>query len=175
VSLGDEDGSNDIQDDKWYQMAISMSGSQLQYAVNGSTTPTVTITADTPSTPVLSTDRIFLHGGTATANSDPSGFTTQWPSLLFGPMAMYTTAIDLTSSTVRDRIWDANGDFKNPGEDGSLWFGDTYGDVQPEYYFINGAPVWQKGTNTVVWAARDGGSSGGNGNTMPGGLRKQYE
>jgi hypothetical protein len=79
--------------------------------------------------------------------------------------------LDFSSSAVRARIWDDDGDFKNPGEDGSLWFGDTYAGNQPEYYFVDGSPIIQNGSETDEWSSSTSIAIVGVG----AGLRKQYE
>ena len=78
---------------------------------------------------------------------------------------------------MRNRIWDTDGNFKNPGEDGSLWFSDTYGSATPEFYFLDGSPRKDNGAYNAsipqVWNTSAGGGAGST--TPPGGLRKQYE
>ena len=186
IQLGDEDGVSLIQADKWYQVAFSMSASAFTYCVNGSTTPKATVISATTGDLNLDygTDRWWYHCG-VTANSgrhtllnaEQALVQSGWPTFIVGAAAWDTNYIDLSSAAVRARIFDTDGNFKNPGEDGSLWFGDTYGDATPAFFFLDGSPRRDNGTyNASVpqsWTTAEG---GGNGSvTAPGGLRKQYE
>jgi len=174
--VGDEDGINWLQDDKWYQIAFSASSSGVSYAVNGSTTPIVITTADVAGDINLDSgnERIWAVGGPTAAwgTNNPTTINSPvWSSLLMGPSCWSTQGLDFSSSAVRARIWDDNGDFKNPGEDGSLWFGDTYAANTPEYYFVDGSPIIQHGSDTQVWTNATGIALTG----VNAGLRKQYE
>jgi len=174
--LGDEDGTNWLQDDKWYQIGYSANSTAISYAVNGVTTPKMTTIANTPSALALNngTPRIWTTGPGANANwAQPISVTTEYPSVVLGPAMWISTSMDFNDSTVRDRIWDSNGDFKNPGEDGSLWLGETYSETTPDFYCVTGTPHIQNGSDTQDWIPEAGGSSTMQGNL--GGLRKQYE
>jgi len=177
IDLGDEDGTSNLAFDKWYQCGVHMSDTTISFALNGTTTPKTTTTTNSPGSLALNTDPelIFLYAGPASHNAsvgDPGALTSGYPSVIAGPFALSTQVLDFSSSTVRGRIWDANGDFKNPGENGSLWFGDTYGDNIPNQYSHDGSIRALK-ENTMVWRQFNGGSPGNN--NFPGGLRKQLE
>ena len=186
VQLGDEDGVSQIQADKWYQLAFSMSSTNFSYCLNGSTTPLVNVISAVDGDLNLDygNDRWWWHAG-RTANS---GLRTEldnemifiedgWGTYITGAAAWDTNYLDLTSATVRNRIFDEDGNFKNPGEDGSLWFGDEYGVNTPDFYFLDGSPRKDNGTynvaNNQAFVARNGGGAGSV--TCTGGLRKQYE
>lgn len=178
LHLGDEDGSSKIASDKWYQVAFSANTSGATYAVNGTSSPLATVSTDNLSVlDVANAEIIALFGGISTAsktNIQQSIYGHIMPSVMVGPAAYSNQLLDLNDSAVLARIYDDNGDFRNPGEDGSLWFGDTYGANTPEYYFATGTPRGQKGTDATAWYV-----GGGNNYTgrvgAPGGLRKQYE
>ena len=186
VQLGDEDGVSLIQADKWYQVAFSMSSSAFSYAINGSTTPTVNVVSAVNGDINLDTgsDRWWLMNGTTAnsgkftvTNADQLTVQSNWPTFVVGSSAWDTNYIDLSSATVRNRIFDTSGNFKNPGENGSLWFGDTYGDAIPAFFLLDGSPRIDNGAyNASVpqsWTYAAGGGAGSV--TVPGGLRKQYE
>ena len=177
IRIGDEDGINWLQDDKWYQFAISANSSRIQLACNGTTSPKTTVITNSPGSLNMNViqDRIWMTSPSASIGtaSDPIALTTLWPSVVLGPAMHRTTAIDLTDSAVLGRIFDGNGDFKSPGENGSLWLGDTYGDVIPEYYFPTGVPYHNLGSDTQLWKTWDGGAPSTK--TPIGGLRKQFE
>ena len=176
IHLGDENGTDYMWFDKWYQIAVSINASGIVYAVNGTNTPKRLIATDNPG--VIDMDggspRAWMLGAFAN-NSQASTATVLigWPSMIFGSSAYYSEYIDLTDSAVLNRIYDSNGDFRNPGENGSLWFGDTYGETIPDWYFTDGTPIHQKGSDTQEWAGVAGGGAGFS--SCPGGLRKQYE
>jgi len=175
IDLGDEDGTSWLSFDKWYQIGIAFSGSALTFAVNGSATPKRTITTNSPGTLELAfgTEKLWINGGSVGfANTNPTGLTSGWPSLIVGPGAMSTTVLDFDNATVRDRIWDSSGEFKPPGEDGSLWFGDTYADDPPESFFMDGSARFNEG-GTMTWGSAEGG--GGEGWGIPGALKKMFE
>lgn len=172
------DASNWLVADKWYQMGYSLNDSRLSFAMNGDDGVINVVTVDAPGDPNLdqaASDRVWVHAGDGAHNAFTSGqmifHTTGWGSMAMSPAAYSTVPLSFSDQTVIDRIWDENGDFKNPGQNGSLWFGDTYGDVIPNYYFANGSPVNQLGSDTQIFTANDGGSSGNS--SVPGGLRKQ--
>ena len=96
---------------------------------------------------------------------------TYMPSIVMGAAAYSTTALDLSNQEVLDRIFDNNGDFKNAGENGSLWFGD-YDSNKPAYYFPHGVPIIQNGTDTQPWLTQWA-NSGGFASVL-GGKKKQY-
>ena len=83
---------------------------------------------------------------------------------------MSTEKLDFSDAATKARIWDTNGDFKNPGEDGSLYFSDTYGSVQPEIYLLDGSGRYDNGSVGYVWVGPGSGAS----DQIPGGLKKQY-
>lgn len=176
VNIGDEDGINWLQDSKWYQVAVSVDNSNFTFAMNGSTSPKTSTITNVPGALNIDfgSERIWMTGPTAAWGSQTPLFVNHsYPTVILGAAAHSTKVLDLSSSTVRDRIWDSNGDFKNPGADGSLWFGDTYGEFTPEYYFANGVPIHQRGSDPVVWVFQPGGLEPSE--TPPGGCRKQYE
>ena len=177
ISIGDEDGTNWLQDNKWYQFAVSANSSRIQYVCNGSITPKDNVITNTPGALNINAGagRVWMTSPPASWGiaTDPIGITQNWPSVILGPAMHYSTAIDLSSSTVRDRIFDSNGDFKNPGENGSLWLGDTYDSTIAEYFFPYGIPDYNLGTDTEAWTSWSGGFA--NAQTALGGLRKQYE
>jgi len=176
IGLGDEDGTSWLSADKWYQFAISINPTGIVYAVNGSETAKAVETTKIPGNINVDNgnDRVWVHAPSAAWGvSEPSLINTNWPSVILGASAWSTAYLNLSSQSVRNRIWDSNGDFKNPGQNGSLWFGDAYGADVPEYYFLDGSPRFQRGSDTQLWA-NGGGGHGANDNA-PGGLRKQYE
>ena len=176
IGIGDEDGINWLQDDKWYQFVVSANASRIQYACNGSTSPKANINTDSPGFLNINTgfERIWMTSPPAnTGSTDPISLATIWPSVVIGACVHYSTAIDLADSAVLGRIYDTDGNFKSPGENGSLWFGDTYGAVIPEYYFPTGVPYHNLGSDTQNWNTWDGGSPSTK--TPIGGLRKQFE
>ena len=171
---GDEDGSSWLQMDKWYQMAISASASGVQVALNGSTTLTNTVTTSAPGNLNLQANDQLLLNSLATGNL-------AWPinnlggqfghrSFITGPVLFDDAAIDLSDAATLARIYDADGNFKNPGQNGSLWLGDAYDDRVPLIYLPDG------------WIRRDFGRGGytynensDNNDGEYGGLRKDYE
>ena len=186
IHLGDEDGVSRIQADKWYQVAFSMSASAFSYCVNGSTTPKATVVSSTFGDLNLDygNERWWYHNG-VTANSgrrtvlsnEQLLVTSGWPTFIVGAAAWSTTYVDWTDATARARVFDTDGNFKNPGENGSLWFGDTYSSVIPDFFFLDGSPRIDNGSyNATIpqsWQSANGGGAGST--TSPGGLRKQYE
>ena len=186
VQLGDEDGVNWIQPDKWYQVGFSISASAFTYAINGSTTPYVNVVSAVNGDLNLDSgnDRWWWLGGRK-ANSTLQTFVggeqalieDGWPTFVVGAAAWSTTYIDWSDTTARGRVFDTDGNFKNPGENGSLWFDDDYDSVVPEFYFLDGSPRRDNGTyNASIpqsWGTASGGATGSV--TAPGGLRKQYE
>lgn len=174
--LADEDGTSYMAYDKWYQIGISANASGVSFCVNGSNTPFLFESYNVPGALNLDegTERIWCSGGPdpATNTNLPSQIVTpDWSSLLLGPSCWTTQVLDFSSSAVRDRIWDSDGNFKNPGEDGSLWFGDTYAANTPNYYFVDGSPLIQNGSDTQAFSTTSGIALTG----VTGGLRKQYE
>jgi len=186
IELGDEDGVNWIQADKWYQVAFSYSSGAFTYCVNGTTTPTINVLVAVNGALNLDAgnDRWWYHNGRAAnsgkrtiLNAEQNLVLDGWPTFVAGAAAWSTTYLDLSSSAVRGRIFDTDGNLKNPGENGSLWFDDTYDAVIPEHYFLDGSPRRDNGSYNAsipqVWVSSGGGGSGSV--TAPGGLRKQYE
>lgn len=178
LRLGDEGGINWLQADKWYQMGVSMDGSEMTFCVNGVTTPKRTIVTDAAGALNMdrNSERIWLHGPQASWGIAANNITEQWPSMVMGPAAFGTVALDFNDAAVRARIWDSNGDFINPFENGSGWFNDDYtisSGFMPNYYLTDGSPRYLKGSDTQQWEAVGGGT--GNHFHAPGGLRKQYE
>ncbi len=177
--IGDENGVDWIQTDKMYQVGISANATRFQYVVNGSTTPKVIVNTDSPGALQLGdATRYWVgHNGAAWGHTpilnnplDYSPVTSGFSTLLTGPMMAHSTAIDLSDAAVRARIWDEDGNFKNPGEDGSLWYSDTYGLVKPFNYFLNGSGNRDNGTSGQRWIAGARGQWWG----FPAGLKKQY-
>jgi len=176
VELGDEDGVSWLGFDKWYQVGLHISNTTISYAVNGSNSPKVTVTTNSPGDLNMDagSEILTLYGGTSnfgTSGGDWGARLEGYPSVIAGPFALSTQVLDFSSSTVRDRIWDANGDFINAGENGSGWFG-AYDANIPEQYSHDGSIRAIK-ENTMVWRQFNGGSPGNN--NFPGGLRKQLE
>lgn len=174
--LGDDDGVSDLAFGKWYQCGVHMSDTTISFALNGTTTPKTTITTNAPGALELDfgDELIFLYAGLASHNAsagDPGDLITGYPSVIAGPFALSTQVLDFSSSTVRDRIWDASGNFINPGENGSGWFG-AYNANIPDQYSHDGSIRALK-ENTMVWRQFNGGSPGNQ--NYPGGLRKQHE
>ena len=179
INLGDEDGVNWLSADKWYQIGFSVSNTASSWCVNGVTSPKQTVATNSPGAlnlDYLAQERLFAHYANANAGVDMVDFVFQssgYPTLVLGTSAFDSNYLDFSSATVRDRIWDSNGAFKNPGENGSLWFGDTYGDLVPDYHFLDGSPRRDNGSFGAIWGGVDGGGSGSS--TPPGGLKKMYE
>jgi len=174
VHLGDENGVDWMLNDKWYQVAVSINSSGIQYAVNGTLTPKMVISTNDPGNISLGGGRAWMVGPNAAINqTDPILISVEWPTMIFGASAYSTQALDLSDPVVLARIYDGTGNFKKPGEDGSLWFGDVYGADTPEFYFTDGTPIHQNGTDLNAWTALRGGGAGFT--SCPGGLKKQYE
>jgi len=178
LDLGDEDvsGTKYLKNDKFYQVGLSCNASGITWAVNGSQSGNSNLSTNNPGALAMDsgTPRIWTTGpGASEGSGDPLFLGDWWPTVVIGASVYSTQYLDFDSQTVRDRIWDANGDFKNPGEDGSLWFDDTYGAVQPYHYHVDGTPRFDRGTGGQVWTFLRGGSSADS--RRPGGMRKQYE
>ena len=96
IQLGDENGTDWIQPDKWYQVAFSMSSSAFSYCVNGSVTPKSTVVSAVNGALNLSVgnDRWWWLNG-VTANSakrtelggDQATVTDGWPTFIIGTAA----------------------------------------------------------------------------------------
>ena len=175
IELGDEDGASWLSFDKWYQMAIAFDENGIKWAVNGTNKPKRTITTNSSGSLEMDngSEIIWLYGGpTPIGGNNPVSVQSNWPSLVIGPAAFTTTKLDLNSATVRNRIWDNEGNFKNPGEDGSFWLGDTYSASIPDTYSPDGSLRFNRG-GSMVWGSNGGGALEWVG--QPGGLRKQYE
>ena len=170
IELGDEDGTNWITEDKWFQVGISFNATKFSYCVNGSTTPKANKVIDAPGTPNFGagSERLVIGQAAANGAASPLLITSSWPTCVVGTAALHNTALDFDSTAVRDRIWDAAGDFKNCGEDGSLWFGN----VGPSIFLPDGSARFATGSFPVTWIARNG---PGVLVTVPGGFKKQYE
>lgn len=179
VKIGDEDGVNWLQDDKWYQVGFSVGSGGITFAMNGTNAPKSTTTTDNAGALNLKSgdERIWTTGPAAdNAASHPQTIQTSvYPTVVLGPSIWATAALDFDDSTVRDRVWDSNGDFKNPGENGSLWFSDTYSETIPEFYFVPGVPWPQNGSDTQAFRGEGGGTGSGLMAGNIGGLRKTYE
>jgi hypothetical protein len=172
IQFGDEDGSSWLSAQKWYQYAFSFNSSGFTAAVNGAA-PYQVDQDNTPSALGLSGTRWWHHSPTAAAAAGtPFSITQGWPSYVAGPAVFSTSYIDLSSQTVLDRIYDSDGNWKNPGQDGSLWFGDTYGSNTPEVYMLNGVPGHNYGSASYTFTQHSGGAGWAG---APGGLRKFYE
>ena len=181
VYLGDDNGTDWIQFDKWYQVGFSISPSGFSYAVNGTTSPTATVISSSNGNLNLSGSSRIMHLSGAAANSALNSANlllanANWPTFVVGASAWSSTYIDWTNATARGLVFDADGNFNNPGENGSLWFG-AYDAIVPEFYFADGSPRTDNGFHNATipqnWAASSGGGAGSR--TAPGGLRKQYE
>jgi hypothetical protein len=174
VYVGDEDGTNWLSQNKWYQLAFSGDSSGIQYVVNGDSTPTETVVTDSPGAFnwTAGSDRMWVGASAAHNAATPATLTSSWCSHISGPTAIHNQKIDLTDTAVLARIFDDNGDLKNPGADGSLWFGDTYGATPPSVYMHDGTPRLDYGAWGGTWTELSG---DGSAHGMPGGLRKEYE
>jgi hypothetical protein len=173
INLGDENGTDWLDFDKWYMCAVSINNSECTYAMNGTNTPKVNITTNNPGDLNLNnnSDRAWMLGPNAAFNLDDTILaTTEFPTVIVSPAAYSTGYIDLTNADNLSRIYDSNGQFKNPGIDGSGWFPSSR---QPEYFFVNGTPQFQKGSDLTPWVCERGGGAGFG--TCQGGLKKQYE
>lgn len=186
LDLGDENGVDWIQSNKFYQVGISISSSAISWAVNGVTAPKQTITTNSPGVLNLGGGVPTSFGraiwGNSGANQVQAGWTfyqQDYTSLIQGASLWDSSYLDFSSAAVRARVWDENGDFINPGENGSLWLGDTYGETVPDFYFLGGHGRHDKGTwNFINNLDRDFKFHGGGGvgfGPAPGGLKKQYE
>ena len=172
VTLGDEDGATWLVADKWYQVGFSFNSTEMTYAINGVATPTVTVNTDAAGSIDVSTgnDRVWMHGQRADSNFNMATVTRDSMfTAVLGPQAFSTTALDLNDATVRARIWDSDGNFKNPGENGSLWFNGTYSADAPEWWFDDGYVRNNKGITTQDWSG-----SGHTQSMVPAGLKEQY-
>lgn len=175
--VGDEDGSSELSDNKWYQMVVSVSSTRMQVAMNGTASPYLVKLTDSPGD--INGDS--QQGGGTDYLIYNSLVDALWPvssarlynamSGIIGPNMLHNTALDLNDSATLGRIYDENGDFKNPGEDGSLWLGDSYGQVTPTLWFPTGGPTTIVGENSANWKSGD--SNNVYGSTV--GLRKDYE
>ncbi len=183
ATLGDEDGVSWLQTNKWYQLAVSISPTAIQTCINGEVGHTADVTTNTPgplnwSNPIENTTGEWAGiPGFATNSASSSRlifFKANYSTMVRGPVALDTTALDLSSAAVRARIWDANGDFIFPGRNGSLWFNDTYTEGgSPRLCWLDGSGRWDTGSDPGLWYQVEGGSSGSE--THPGGTRVQYE
>ncbi len=173
IELGDEDGTNWIQEDKWYQVGISFNDTEFTYCINGSITPKVNKVIDAPGVPNFDagSERLFIGHGSANGDVSPLLITSGWPTCVVGTAALHNETLDFNNLIVRNRIWDAVGNFKNPGENGSLWFDDIYGDTEPSIFLPDGSCRFATGSFPVTWTARKG---PGVAVTCPGGFKKQY-
>jgi len=181
IRLGDEDGSSWLQVDKWYQYGVMMTGTEITYAINGTTTPKLTIATNSPKALILNpgNESVTYQSPNANAgdNYDPISAmpSSNYPSLLFGPCLIDSeTTLNFNDTATRDRIWDTDGNFKFPGKNGSLWLGDSYNDVRPDYYFANGSAWHNYGTyndGDIALFSANGSQFTGH----PGGFRGQYE
>jgi hypothetical protein len=175
-AIGDENGTDWLQTDKWYQVAFTADASALTVVVNNSTTPTQTISTNVPGALNLAEGTERWRHAMPSANSGipPGSKLTEWPSVLLGPSAWEATTQDLSTAAVRDRIFDADGNYKPAGANGSLWFNDAYtttAGYSPDQYFNEGYPRFETGSHSLSWTA-------GTGVTFPdapGGNRKMYE
>lgn len=176
LELGDEDGVNWIQMDKWYQVGLSWNTSGISWCVNGTTSPTMVADPfNNPGTvPGLlqpggyTNDEKFTIYQVAKRNTNPSHFFTGWgwPTYVAGPFAFSDLYLDFNSQSVRDNIWDANGDFIYPGANGLDWWG---GLAVPEYYLHDGT-IAEGQFHTGLFGDASGGTP-----RLQGGLRKDYE
>jgi len=175
--VGDENGTDWLKFDKWYQMAFCATITELTVVVNGSTTPTLTKSTDNPGGLNLdaSTERWWHNAPSAAwGAADTTAIAAWWPSCVVGPSAWESTSLDLTNQANLDRIFDADGNFKNPGENGSLWFNDTYttaGGFKPDVFLVDGGARFDNGSYGLTWLAK----TGAGWSSCPGGLRKMYE
>jgi len=175
IHLGDADGTSWCWLNRWYQVAVSMNAAGICYAVNGTTSPKNVVSTNSPGSVALNNgaERMWVCGPNAAFNQQQAAaIITEWPSMIFGASAYSSEYLDLTSAAVLNRIYDTDGNFKNPGQNGSLWFGDTYSANTPEFYFPDGTPIHQMGKDEQEWSSGQG-TNGYSG--CPGGLKKQYE
>jgi hypothetical protein len=177
-SIGDEDGVSWLSPDKWYYVAFSATATEFRYAVNGSVTPKVTVTDNTPGALnlLLNGERWWWGDGAGRDWFTAGEILNGWSSLLRGPAAFDGRELDLSSATVRDRIFDSNGALKHPGENGSLWFNDTYtteSGYAPHVYQPDGGPRMITGSSGLTFETNGGGGAGFS--SAPGALKKAYE
>lgn len=167
-TIQDEDGVSKLTADKWFQFVITADSTSFDFMMNGTETPKSTEVVNTPGDLNLDngSDRLWVNGSaSATAYL---GTTSTFCSVVLGPMALHRTRLDLTDSTVQGRIYDSGGNLKNPGADGSLWFGDTYSGTVPDLWLPDGTPRFSGDTWSV-------GQSASGHFCIPGGLRADYE
>lgn len=171
--LDDDGTTGKLITDKWYQFALSANGSGLEVVMNGETAPSITKTTTAPGSLNLDNGNVRMwHAALAGWGATTMlSVTAGWPAVVVGPMLLDSNYIDLTSATVRNRIFDTNGDLKNPGANGSLWLGDTYGANVPDFYFHDGSARINKGTSNIL----DGYQNQAAIRSQPGGFRKQWE
>lgn len=180
-SFGDDDGTSWLQFDKWYQVAFAASSTGFTIKINGSDPKTATTTNSPGSLNLdFSTERWWhLAPSAAWGFASANSVAVQWPSLLVGPSAWDASALDLTSQSVLDRIFDSEGNLKHPGENGSLWFNDSYQtstSSAPDEYMPNGTPMHGGlGLHSFSNNWEGNAHSSSTANSVPGGLRKAYE
>lgn len=178
VQLGDEDGVSWCQTKKWYQVAFSADSSEFQYAVNGTTAPMLNVVNDTPGALSITqgSERWWFGGGAYFGIDSPLSWTGNWPTLVAGPAAFDGSSLDLSDSAVLGRIFDSEGNLKNPGENASLWWNDTYtttSGFKPDVFLPDGSARFEGGSAGLTFTSQVGGAAGSS--DAPGGLRKFYE
>jgi len=170
--IGDEDGVW-LKMLKWYQVVFTADSSSLRISVNGKLNPIITAITHVPGPLNIDqgTERWWHLSPSAARNGiTPVNTNNQWPSFIVGPSAWHTGTLDLTDQNVLDQIFDSDGDFRNPGQNGKLWWG-ADGLTAPLFYFVDGGVRFQQGSDSTAWI----GHSSGGATSCPGGLRKEYE
>ena len=81
--------------------------------------------------------------------ADNDGSAPFWHGCL-GPLAVDDGVLDLNDATIRENIWDSDGNLKDPGPDGSNWFG-----FQPLLLFQHPAKDFETntGSDSGTWNA----------------------
>lgn len=171
-TIGDEDGTSWLKFGKFYEVVFAADTTGFRYAINGSVSSKVTVVAHVPGALNMreGTERWWHLSPTAAyAVATPVSVLEHWPSFIVGPSAWHTGTLDLTDQNVLDQIFDSNGDLKNPGQNGKLWWG-ADGLTSPLFYFVDGGLRFQQGTDSVAWRGQANNST-----SCPGGMKKEYE
>ena len=173
-NFGDDDGVSWLQADKWYQVAFSANSGNLVCRINGQT-PTTNVITNVPG-PLnlgLGDEQWSCLAPSAAYGQGWPVIGEYWPSFIAGPAAYEASYLDLTSQANLDRIFDADGNFKNPGQNGSWWFNDSYTTssfFKPDVYFPDGGGRLENGSFPITFY-----TVGDDLPPRPGGLRKFYE
>ena len=174
-AVGDEDGSSWLSFDKWYTVCIGANTAQCTISVNGSASPTLTENTSNPGSLNLDagTERMTHCGPSASWGIPFTSVTSSWPSVLLGPTAVDAAYVDVTSTAFLSRIFDGS-ELKPAGENGSLWFNDSYttsSGYAPDVFLKDGSPRVETGSAGLTFLSMN--ASGAHGGA-PGCLRKSY-